>query len=54
MEPEPNLSEEEIASCPGSVSVIGPGLLGGSVALASKFVKGINTVSLWARRKEAL
>jgi len=51
---ESNSSEEGDASCPGSVSVIGPGLLGGSVALASKFVKSIKTVSLWARRKEAL
>jgi len=51
---ESNSSEEGDAPCLGSVAVIGPGLLGGSVALASKHVKSIKTVSLWARRKEAL
>jgi cyclohexadieny/prephenate dehydrogenase len=51
---ESNSSDEGAASCLSSVSVIGPGLLGGSVALASKHVKSIKTVSLWARRKEAL
>ena len=54
MEFESNSSDEGAAPCLGSVSVMGPGLLGGSVALASKYVKSIKAVSLWARRKEAL
>ncbi|MDB4737825.1 prephenate dehydrogenase [Verrucomicrobiales bacterium] len=54
MELESNSSDEGAAPCLSSVSIIGPGLLGGSVALASKHVKSIKTVSLWARRKEAL
>ena len=54
MEFESNSTDEGAAPCLGSVAVIGPGLLGGSVALASQHVKSIKTVSLWARRKEAL
>ena len=36
------------------LAVLGPGLLGGSVALAARARGGVDKVSLWARRSEVL
>ena len=37
-----------------NVSIIGPGLLGGSVALACRGLSNIDNIALWARRPEAI
>jgi len=37
-----------------NVSIIGPGLLGGSVALACKDLPNVENIALWARRPEAI
>ena len=37
-----------------NVSIIGPGLLGGSVALACRELSNVNNIALWARRAEAI
>ena len=37
-----------------NVSIIGPGLLGGSVALACRDLSNVDNIALWARRPEAI
>ena len=37
-----------------NISIIGPGLLGGSVALASKELNLVDKISLWVRRSDAI
>jgi prephenate dehydrogenase len=37
-----------------NVSIIGPGLLGGSVALACRELSNVDNIALWARRPEAI
>ena len=37
-----------------NVSIIGPGLLGGSVALACRELSNVDNIALWARRAEAI
>ena len=37
-----------------NISIIGPGLLGGSVALASKKFELADRISLWVRRQDAV
>lgn len=53
MEAESNLTEHGTHGM-GKLAVIGPGLLGGSVALAAKNLREIGCVALWARREDAL